>query len=78
MRITIPVDGKAEAVEESLRFTLKQQVGLLQRRPLEPEVRVSEDRTSIQVTGFLERSAHPDQAREIRSSLLLAAANAAC
>jgi len=78
VRITIPVDGKAEAVEESLRFTLKQQVGLLQRRPLEPEVRVSEDRTSIQVTGFLERSVHPDQAREIRSSLLLAAANAAC
>lgn len=79
VRLHIPVEsGRADEIEESVRFSLKQQVGLLQRTPLQPQVRVSQDRTSIQVTGFLERSAHPDQARDIRSSLLLAAANAAC
>lgn len=78
VRLHIPVEsGRADEIEESVRFSLKQQ-GLLQRKPLQPQVRVSQDRTSIQVTGFLERSAHPDQARDIRSSLLLAAANAAC
>lgn len=79
VRIHIPVEsGTADEIEGSVRFSLKQQAGLLQRMPLQPQVRVSQDRTSIQVTGFLERSAHPDQARDIRSSLLLAAANAAC
>lgn len=79
VRIQIPVEsGRADEIEGSLRFSLKQQAGLLQQTPLQPQVCVSKDRSSIQVTGFLERSAHPDQARDIRSSLLLAAANAAC
>ncbi|CAJ1341813.1 unnamed protein product [Effrenium voratum] len=78
VRCSIPVSPKqAEAVAKALRAALKQHSELLSRQPLQPLVHVSPDKESIQVLGFLDRSAPPDKASAIRSELLLAAACAA-
>lgn len=73
LRVTL--SGAKQQLSGPLRASLKQQVGLLQRPPLQPQVHVAED--SVQVSAFLDRSAPLSQVREIKSALLLAAAEAA-
>lgn len=80
VRIAIPIgeDTKADMIADHVRSAIKQQDGLLHQQSLQPKVCVAEDGRVICVDAFLEGSAPLDKAWQIRSSLLLAAAEAAC
>jgi len=80
VRMTIPIgeDFKADVIASHVRSALKQQDGLLHQQSLQPKVCVAEDGRVICVDAFLEGSAPLDKAWQIRSSLLLAAAETAC